>query len=319
MIEGQNHLLGQALALGAAITWAGGLVLFKRSGEHFPPLALNMYKNVIGLVFLLLTLPLLDAAGWEPFRLLPIRLDELCLLMLSGIIGIALADTLFFRALNLIGVGLISIVDCCYTPYVILFSFLLLGNELNLFHYVGAALIIGAVLISTRHTLPVGRTRGQIVSGVLLAMFAIAMMAGGIVVATPVLEKTGLVWATTVRMLAGTFVLVLLALLGPGWRRNWIVFRPSRVWKYAFPATFLGSYLSMTCWVGGFKYTYPAVAGVLNQTTVIFASILAAIFLKERFGMRKRISVVLALAGVLTVQFSTGLTAWLLSYFKSPM
>lgn len=64
-------------------------------------------------------------------------------------------------------------------------------------------------------------------------------------------------------------------------------------------------------WVAGFKYTYAAVAGVLNQTTVVFASVLAALFLKEQFGRRKIAALVLALIGVVMVTLSDWLHgAW---------
>jgi hypothetical protein len=46
-----NHPLGQACALLTAIVWGYALVLFKLSGEHIPPLALNLFKSAVGLTF----------------------------------------------------------------------------------------------------------------------------------------------------------------------------------------------------------------------------------------------------------------------------
>ena len=58
----------------------------------------------------------------------------------------------------------------------------------------------------------------------------------------------------------------------------------------------------MIFWVAGFKYTdESAVAGILNQTSIIFAIILASIFLKERFTTRKLIAVIIASAGVVVI------------------
>ena len=51
-----TDLLGQVCALFAALTWAFALVFFKLSGEHIGPLALNFFKNTIGLVLLGATL-----------------------------------------------------------------------------------------------------------------------------------------------------------------------------------------------------------------------------------------------------------------------
>lgn len=309
-----NDQFGQMCALLAAITWACALVLFKRSGERIRPLALNLYKNTVGLVLLTVTLGVLIALGLESLD--PLRQQaggDLCLLLLSGLLGIALADTLFFHALNLIGVGLISVADCSYTPLVILFSWLLLAEKLTLVHYLGAALIVAGVFVASRHKLPAGRTRRQIVGGMLLAVLAIALMAFGIVLAKPVLEPRDmpLLWATTLRLASGAVFLALFALLGRGWRQHWTVFRPSATWKVALPGSVLGAYVSVVLWVAGFKYTYAAVAGVLNQTTVVFASVLAALFLKEQFGRRKIAALVLALIGVVMVTLSDWLhDAW---------
>jgi drug/metabolite transporter (DMT)-like permease len=57
-------------------------------------------------------------------------------------------------------------------------------------------------------------------------------------------------------------------------------------------------YFALLFWIAGFKYTYASLAAILNQTSVIFALILASVFLKERFTRRKLAAVVLAFAGV---------------------
>ncbi|MCH7814824.1 MAG: EamA family transporter, partial [Planctomycetes bacterium] len=44
-----------------------------------------------------------------------------------------------------------------------------------------------------------------------------------------------------------------------------------------------------------------SLAALLNQTSVIFALVLASVFLKERFTRRKLLAIVLGLAGVVLV------------------
>jgi drug/metabolite transporter (DMT)-like permease len=306
-----NHPLGQTCALLTAILWAYALVLFKRSGEQVAPVALNLFKNAIGMMLLGGTLGVAVLAGVESFT--AVRgycLGDVALVLLSGFLGIALADTLLFWALNLIGVGLISIADCTYAPLAILFSWLLLSESLTVFHYVGAALVILGVFISSRHAPSPDRTRGQIVIGVLLAITAIAVMAFGIVLAKPVLEDMSLLWATTLRMSAGLVFLGLFALLGADWRRHWHVFRPSRVWRSALPASVLGMYVCVLLWVAGFKYTYASVAALLNQTSVVFATVLAALILKEHFGRRQAVALTLAMTGVVVVSFGQAVWTW---------
>lgn len=297
-----TDLLGKTCALLAAVTWAGGMVLFKRSGEHIQPLALNLFKSTVGLLLLCLTL-LVQGDGLRALDGFPY--GDVAILLFSGVVGIALADTLFFRSLNLIGVGLESIVDCLYSPFVILFSFLMLSEHLAASDYAGIGLIITAVFVSSRHTPPPGRTRGELVLGVVLGAMSVALMAFGIVLAKPVLDLNGfpLIWATALRLLAGTITLGLLTLGSPMRRAHWRVFRPSAVWKLSIPASILGNYLALIFWMAGFKYTKASIAGILNQTSLIFALIFAALFLRESFSRRKLVAVALAAGGVVLVAF----------------
>lgn len=306
-----DHFVGQSCALLTAISWAYALVLFKLSGERIPPIALNLYKNAVGLVLLVVTLAVLIAAGRDSFALLTEHPADICLLLLSGMIGIAIADSMLFFSLNLIGVGLMAVIDCTYTPIIILFSWGLLDEKLTVFHYIGTGLIVAGVFVVTRHKPPADRTRAQLCVGMLLGVGAIATMAIGIVMVKPILETFPLIWATTIRLAAGFGFLALFALLGRNWRAHWAVFRPTRTWKHALPASILGTYICLILWIAGFKYTYASVAAALNQTSVVFAGLFAALILREHFGGRKLTALILAVVGVFVVTMNEGLgRAW---------
>ena len=56
--------IGEACAVGSALTWSGGVIIYKRLGEILPPLQLNLLKNVIVLLVLVPTLLLTPGTGW---------------------------------------------------------------------------------------------------------------------------------------------------------------------------------------------------------------------------------------------------------------
>lgn len=298
--------IGQICALLTAVTWSSALILFKRSGETLPPLALNLFKNVIGLILMVLTLLIVPVVrGGQLESLAEVSTNDILLLMLSGFVGIAVADSIFLHSLNLIGVGIQSIVDCVYCLFVILFSWVLLADVPTASLYVGAAMIVGGVFICSRHAPPPDRTRSQLTAGVLLGVFSIGLMAIGIVVIKPVLDPSmmdfPLISATVLRLIGGTVPLLLWAAVSPQRHKLFAGFRPGPVWKWAIPGAFLGAYLSMLLWIAGFKYTQAAIAGILNQTSTIFAVLLAALFLKEALTKRKLVAMALALGGVVVV------------------
>lgn len=293
-------LVGQLYALGAALTWSISLVLFRLSGEHISPLALNLYKNVFAMVCLVLTLLLtgddfraLEAFTWQ----------DHAILCISGFLGIALADTAFLYALNVVGVGLVTIIECLYSPLVVVFAFLMLSESMTGLQVVGAALVLSGLFVSTQHDPPPNRTHAELVLGFVFGAASVALMAFGIVLARPVLVvlQYPLIWAALLRLVAGTAALALLAGVSPKRGRYWSVFRPRRVWITAAPAAFFGTYLAMIFWIAGFKYTQAAIAAILNQTSVVFALILATLFLREPFTRRKAAAVVLAAVGVYLV------------------
>jgi drug/metabolite transporter (DMT)-like permease len=293
-----DQYTGEICAVLTAATWAVAMIFFKLSGDRIPPLALNFFKNTVGLVLLVLTLLVL---GHGPDMLEQHSSRDIWILLISGFIGIALADTVFFYALNLIGVGIIAIVDCLYSPCIIMFAFFMLSEKLTAWQLVGAVMVISAVLFSSRLKPPRNRTHAQLVLGIILGAIAMGMMGFGIVLAKPILNDFPLVWATTLRLLAGTVSLAVFAIVVPKWRSVWSVFRPAAVWKWSMPGAFLGAYVSMILWVAGFKYSQAMIASVLNQTSTIFAIILATVILKEEFTRRKLIAVVLAMTGVVLV------------------
>ena len=50
---------GESYALLCALLWSGAVILFRLSGARTPPVALNLFKNTVGLSLITLTLLLL--------------------------------------------------------------------------------------------------------------------------------------------------------------------------------------------------------------------------------------------------------------------
>jgi drug/metabolite transporter (DMT)-like permease len=288
--------MGLFFALMTAVMWAAAIIYLKRSGETAPPFALNFFRVALSSALLA---PTVVFAGQDLFYPAPLR--DYLILFTSGVVAIAISDTFLLMALNRLGAGIMAIVDCLYAPFVVLFAFVMLGERLGIRQWAGMALVIVGVLIAARHEPPRGVTRRQILVGSLFGVLAMTTVAFGIVLAKPVLERSPILWATTMRQLGALVVMIPAALLLPERRKIFGLFRPSRSWKYMVPATVLGSYLALIFWIGGMKYSLAGPAAILNQTSSIYVLIFASIFLKEPFTARKVIASVLAIAGIAMV------------------
>ena len=290
--------LGEICSLLAALNWAFALVLLKLSGERIEPIALNLFKNTVAIVLLAATL---IATGQGMSDLGDFPFSDIAILIVSGFLGITLADTLLLHSLNRIGVGILSVVDCCYSPSVMFMSAVLLSEKLGPNHYIGGGLILSGVFVSTRHDPPPGRTQGQLPLGIALGVLSIGVLALGIVMAKPVLAGFPIFWAAVIRLSTGTLCLAAQAAASPKRKEIFSVFRPARVWRVSIPASILGTYISLVLWLAGFKYAEASKAAILNQTSVVFAVVLATLVLKERFSRRKLLAVALAFTGALVV------------------
>jgi drug/metabolite transporter (DMT)-like permease len=290
--------LGEVMALGSALLWAVATILFKKSGETVHPVALNLFKGVFGA---LLIAPTIWLVGSFPES--PVGRGDYLLLLVSGALGIGIADTLFFMSLNRLGAVPISIVDCLYSPFVIGAAMIWLGEELSLWQIVGVVLIISAVLTgATGKNSDKANTRG-IWLGILWGTLAMALMAVGIVMVKPLLETLPLFWTMEVRLLGG--IATLLVML-PFYRERRAMLKtlvPRQGWGYILGGSFVGGYLALFAWLAGMKYAPASQAAALNQTASIFIFVLAAIFLKEQVTLLRVLGIILGVCGVYLVTF----------------
>ena len=295
-MNGNIPYFGESLSFLTAIIWAFAVILFKKSGETVHPIALNLFKNLFAMV---LFLPTMFIFKETLFR--PVPYSDYLLLMLSGVIGIAIGDTLFFKSLNLIGAGLFAIVDCMYSPFIISLSVLWLGESLTFLQIVGAVMIVVAVLSTVNINKSGGIKRSDFLLGIFWGVLAIASMAVSIVMIKPLLVHSPLLWATEIRLFGGAIGLMLITLFHPFRRRIVSSLFTSGSWGYTVSGSFFGAYLAMFIWLAGMKFAKVSIAAALNQTSTIFVFILAAIFLKEKITQRKIIAVILAVSGAFMV------------------
>jgi len=294
--------LGELLALASPLAWAFAVILFRRTGESVGPLALNLFKNamVTPLFFLCYWL-----VGGAP---LDARLEDYLLLLASGAIGIAIADTLFFMCLNRVGASRQAIINTTYSPPIIFLSMIFLGERLSIWQLIGVTLILMAVLSVGSRDPAARRVRPpHLLAGILIGIGASITQAISIVMIRPSMSDWPLLWMTSWRMLGGLILSILILPLVPARLRVLARLREHAVWVHMLPGVLLGSFVSLLLWMGGFKYSESAsVAASLNQTSTLFIFVLAVLFLKEPVTRRGVAGLGLGIAGTLFVTLFGG-------------
>ena len=284
---------GEFFALAAALCWALSIILLRRPGLVLPAFELNLFRIVFAVLLLVPTILVMEGWSWPHYST-----GELGIVLFSGYIGIAVADTWYLRALNLMGASRTGVMASLLSPFIIIISILFLGESLRVWQTFGFILVMGGILLVTwqrsRHELDSQHIR----KGVMYGVASVFLMAVGIVMVKGILETRPFIWTVQLRLLGGLAgMLLYIALRGHQVevRRS---FTRSLPWVPIIAGSFLGSYLSMILWLAGFKLIPASVASILNESATAWIVLLAWLILHESLGLRKIAGVLMTLAGV---------------------
>lgn len=288
---------GELCSLAAAFCWAAAVILLKKSGESLPPFALNLFKN--GLCLLALALTLLGLGKAAELPAMPPR--ALAMTLVSGTLGIAVADTLYFRALNAIGAARMGVIGTAYSPGVILLAALFLGERLSPLQLGGVALTLAGIVLVTYARAGDALEAAALRRGAVLGVLSVLLMAAGVILAKPVLETQDFLWVVTLRVAAGVALMLGIATARHEWAGLAAAYRRVRHWPAVIAGSLMSSYVALLFWLAGYKYADASIAAVINELAAIFIVGFAAWLLRERVTKRQLAGGALALAGVLLV------------------
>jgi drug/metabolite transporter (DMT)-like permease len=285
---------GEFFALSSALSWAVSVILLRRSGETLPPFELNLFKNCLGLLLLIPTLLIFNGLELPGFSYV-----ELAIVFASGVLGIALADTLYLQALNLLGASRTGIVASLFAPFVILLSSVFLNESMLAWQWLGFFLVVMGVLLVTWRVNRSEVGSDDLKKGAIRGVAAMFMMAVGIVMVKDILETRPFLWTVELRLAGGVAGMFIYMLVSHRWSSSIASFRQPQPWGLVVSASFLAAYLSLILWLAGYKLLDASVAAVLNETNSAFIILLAWLWLGETISRRKLVGVSLTLTGVL--------------------
>lgn len=288
--------MGEFFSVACAAVWALAVVLFKRSGETLPAFELNLFKNLLGAALMLPTVLLIEGAalpGLSP--------REWVIVLVSGIIGIAVADTWYLRALNLMGAARTGVVASLYSPFVVVLSMLFLGEMLAGWQLGGFVLVLGGILLVTWRSNRMDVSLRALRLGVFHGAAAVLMMAIGIVMVKPILEGDHFFAVAGLRLAAGSVAMLLFAGVTGNFGRMLERYRQPQPWPTIVVASVLASYLSMILWLAGYRLAPASIASVLNETAAVFIVLFAWWLLGEQLSPRRAIGVALTFGGVCAI------------------
>jgi len=288
------EVIGISAALGSAASWAVGAILFKRIGEIATPFGMTLSKGIVSIFLLGIVLFFL---GYDS-----IPMKSVLFLCLSGILGIAIGDTLFFAALQDLGPNALIVFFMSGQILTALLAVFFLGEIPPVKTWIGIIITTsGIATVLWAKILMDNEKRSSGLRGILFGTLFMISMSVSVIIAKPALESVSTVWATFIRMAAGTAGMIILGLatgkmnewVAPFLNKKMITFFISSV----FVVTFGGFWLSIVA----IKYVDVAIANTLGATEPLFILPLTFFFLKERITKMESIGTILAVSGVILI------------------
>jgi drug/metabolite transporter (DMT)-like permease len=287
---------GETFALLSALAWAVATILFTVPSRRMRPEAMNLFKTTVSAGLLVLVMVLIRGAGG--LRLTDTR--EALYLAVSGILGITVADTLFFWCLNHIGAWRTLVISCLAPPMTALFSGLWLHDPVGGMGVLGMTVALAGVIMAVVAGMRPGQNGLAFTqSGLAAAVLMEVLVVLGIILTKLGTVKTGSMEASMIRIVVAVPGILLVE-----------AFRgrlASVVREATHPAHFsrlLGGTLAGTCvayllFIAGIKYANAGVAISLSATAPAFVIPLSAIFLKERVTALAVTGTGLAIVGII--------------------
>ena len=287
-----DNFIGESAALTAALLWAVSSVIYSRLGLKIPPLQLNLYKGIMAIAFIIITLLIQGSAFTD------LSTSTIALLTLSGVIGIGLGDTAYFSALNSLGARRTLLLETSSPPMGALLALILIGEQLTSSAWCGILLtIIGiAWVISERN--PVNNLRISR-RGVVWGLLAAIAQALGAVISRFALIQSDIspLESTLIRLIGGTIIVIALLFL-PAIKQTHSKIKLSQrslgiIAIAAFGSTYLGIWLQQT----SLKFAPTGIAQTFLATSPLF--ILPIVALQgEKISLRAILGVAISLAGI---------------------
>ncbi|UCE18988.1 MAG: DMT family transporter [Gemmatimonadota bacterium] len=286
---------GECAALAAALFWALATVIYGRFGRHVPSGELNLLKNVLASVMVLLTLA---SQGTSWLRIDPFALGAL---LLSGALGLGMGDTAYFESLKCIGPRRALLLGILAPPLAGLIALIFLGERLRVPAWAGIGVtVLGVAWVVSERTANGRGTSERLLRGILFGLMAAGAQATGVVLSRAALTQTAISPLTSalLRLVGGLLFLLLWILLKRRPLGQWRALEESkRIWAAVLLATFIGTYLSIWFQQTALKHTSSGIAQTLFSTSPLF--VLPIVFLMgEKISPRAIFGACVALAGV---------------------
>lgn len=296
--------IGEWAALSAALMWTVSTLIWGRI--PLTAMALNLSKNILAVAMILIHVLVLAVVYGRPIFQAPA--ESWIWLGLSGLIGVAIGDTLYFRSIQILGPRRALMMATTSPLFAVVLGTLLLGEDLKFMAVSGIVITVAGVIVVVADRkagkespgLKPGRVSLGVAAGVLAAVFQAigAVFSKKGMVSPEGLELCDPIEATLIRLFISAIGVVVIVSAQKklreyvGQARKWDMLR------LLIPATALGTWLGIWMSQIAFRYSDIAIAQTLLATCPLFAIPMVWLVHKHRVTMLSIVGTIVAVVGI---------------------
>jgi drug/metabolite transporter (DMT)-like permease len=290
-----NHT-GEFAALLTAFFWTITSLSFESASHRIGSVAVNILKLFIGLAFL--SVFTIIRRGF--FLPLDATHDNWMWLSLSGLVGFVFGDLFLFKSYMIIGSRFSMLIMTLVPPITAFFSFVIIGERLTLFHYLGMTLTFSgiAIAIFSRNGKGEKLSLKLAPKGILYAFGGAVGQALGLVLSKFGLKGYDPFAATQIRIIAGLFGYSILVTILFRWRNVFKAMRNTEGMLFTSLGAFFGPFLGVSFSLVAIKYTEAGIASTIMALVPVFIILPAVILYKQKVTFTELLGAIVSVGGV---------------------
>jgi drug/metabolite transporter (DMT)-like permease len=290
-----NHI-GEFAALFTAFCWTATALAFESASNKVGSIAVNLLRLTLAFVFLsifsLITRNMLlptdaSAHAW-------------IWLSVSGLIGFVIGDLFLFESYTIIGSRISMLIMTLVPPITAFISWLMLGETLSLYNFIGMTLTIGgiALVIVNRRTDEKKLSISHSPKGILFAFIGAVGQAVGLVFSKVGMGSYNAFAATQIRIITGMIGFAIVITLWKKWRNVGSAVKNIPAMKRICVGSVFGPFLGVSFSLFAVQHANAGIASTIMSIVPILIIPPAILFMKQKVTVKEIIGAVISVTGV---------------------
>jgi drug/metabolite transporter (DMT)-like permease len=290
-----NHI-GEFAALFTACCWTVTALAFESASNKVGSIAVNLLRLLLALVFLSVFSYFIRG------KFLPVdaSADTWMWLSLSGLIGFVIGDLFLFESYTIIGSRISMLIMTLVPPITAFLSWIMLGETLTLFNFLGMSLTLGgiAIVIVDKGTGARMFSFTHSLKGIFFAFIGAVGQAVGLVFSKVGMGNYSAFAATQIRIITGIIGFAIVITVWKKWRNVSTAVKNKPALKRIGLGSVFGPFLGVSFSLYAVQHANAGIASTIMAIVPVLIIPASLIFLHQKVTLKEIIGAVISVGGV---------------------